>query len=148
GIPAEMLPRIFDMFTQVDRSLERTHGGLGIGLTLVKQLVELHRGRIEAQSEPGHGTEIRVRLPILAERPASPGPAAALGALPKTPRRVLVVDDNRDSAESLATLLRLAGQQTQLAYDGLEALAAVERFRPDLVLLDIGLPKLNGFDVC
>ncbi len=148
GISPEMLPRIFDMFTQVDRSLERTHGGLGIGLTLVKQLVELHHGRVEAFSEQGRGTEIRVRLPIMAAEPPSPRPAPSLDALPKTPYRVLVVDDNRDSAESLGTLLRLVGQETLLAYDGLEALEAVERFRPDLVLLDIGLPKLNGFDVC
>jgi CheY-like chemotaxis protein len=148
GIPSHELASIFEMFTQVDRSLERTQGGLGIGLTLVKRLVEMHEGTVEAFSDgPGRGSELVVRLPVLAppraDRPAAPTrPERAAPAA----RRVLVVDDNPDSATSMADLLSLSGHQTHTAHDGLEAVAAAEQFRPDLVLLDIGLPKLNGFD--
>lgn len=149
GIAPNQLGRIFDMFVQLDTSLERSVSGLGIGLTLAKNLVELHGGTMEVHSAgAGQGSEFVVRLPVLAEapKPAPPEPAAMeLKATP--PRRILVVDDNEDSAESLTILLSLAGHKTHTAYDGLEALGAAETFRPDMILLDIGLPKLNGYEV-
>jgi PAS domain S-box-containing protein len=148
GIPREQLPRIFDLFVQVDTSLERAASGLGIGLTLVKTLVEMHGGAVAAHSEgPGRGSEFVVRLPVAdagaaAPARAAPAPVTAPG------RRVLIVDDNPDGAGSLATLLELSGHRTERAHDGVEAVEAAERFRPEVVLLDIGLPKLNGYDVC
>ena len=148
GIPGDMLPRIFEMFTQVDHSLERSQGGLGIGLTLVRRLVDLHDGTIEARSDGlDQGSEFVVRLPVLQpplERPpTSDGPkAAALSG-----SRILVVDDNKDSADSLGMLLRLKGNEIRTAYDGIEAVDVAETFHPELVLLDIGLPKLNGYEV-
>ena len=148
GIPADMLPRIFEIFTQVDRSLERSQGGLGIGLTLVKRLTELHGGDIVARSDgPGAGSEFTVRLPILpesADEPEGAAPAAETPALPA--RRILVVDDNRDSADSLTMILEILGNEVHTAYDGVEAVEAATAFRPDLVFLDIGLPRLNGYD--
>jgi PAS domain S-box-containing protein len=148
GIPAAMLPRIFDMFVQVERAGDHSQGGLGIGLTLVKRLTELHGGTIEARSDgPGKGSVFTVRLPLAAERGASPGastgpyPAATLLDL-----RVLVVDDNKDAADSLAVLLRANGSEVRVAYDGLEAVGAAIAFKPNVVLLDIGLPKLYGYD--
>jgi PAS domain S-box-containing protein len=148
GIPGDMLSRIFDMFTQVDRSLERSQSGLGIGLTLVRRLVEMHDGTIEARSNgPGEGSEFVVRVPVFIqlthEPPKSDGPKAV--ALSEC--RILVVDDNKDSADSMAMLLRLKGNDTRTAHDGLEAVETAESFRPELVLLDIGLPKLNGYEV-
>jgi PAS domain S-box-containing protein len=151
GIPPAMLLRIFDLFTQGDRTLERSHGGLGIGLTLAKHLVDMHGGTVEASSAgPGFGSEFVVRLPILVKHPEVAERAATptVSRHAAGPRRILVVDDNADSAESLAMLLKLNGHETRLAYDGLQAVEAAEQFRPDLVLLDIGLPKLNGFDAC
>jgi CheY-like chemotaxis protein len=148
GIPADRLESIFEMFTQMDRSLERSQGGLGIGLTLVKRLVEMHGGSITAQSEgQGAGSEFVVRLPILLDQSRTPvrTPSAAL---PVSRRRVLVVDDNRDSAVSLAMLLKMTGNTTHTAHDGMEALEAAEKFLPEVVLLDIGLPKLSGHEVC
>jgi CheY-like chemotaxis protein/two-component sensor histidine kinase len=149
GIPREMLPHIFELFTQVDRSLERSEGGLGIGLTLVQRLVELHGGSVAACSDgPGQGSEFVVRLPVAADpvdeavrpqlEPALAAPAA---------RRILIVDDNRDSANSLAELLHLRGHETHVAHDGLEALQVVAAVQPDVVLLDIGLPKMSGYEV-
>jgi len=147
GIPSEMLPRVFDIFTQVDRSLEGAQGGLGIGLSLVKGLVEKHGGTVEAKSDgPGRGSEFVVRLPAPAadlpgtnrRLPAVAGPAPA--------RRVLIVDDNRDAAVSLAAMLDFMGNVTRTAHDGLEALDVAEAFRPDLVVLDIGMPRLSGYD--
>ncbi len=150
GIPAEMLSHIFELFTQVDQTLERSQGGLGIGLTLVKQLVELHDGAIEVSSDgPGLGSEFVVRLPLLVEQHAkvhAEAPMRSIGAIAS--RRILVVDDNEDSAKSLAKLLSIAGHETRIAFDGLDAVAAAEEFRPDVVLLDIGLPRLNGFEAC
>jgi PAS domain S-box-containing protein len=151
GIPADVLPRVFDMFTQADRPLERTQGGLGIGLSLVKGLVELHGGSVKARSDgPGLGSEFVVRLPVLLESAGTPArrpaPVARSARCPR--RRVLVVDDNGDSAESMAELLAVMGHETRTARDGLEAVAAAGAFRPDVVLLDIGLPKLNGYDAC
>ena len=150
GIPRGMLQKIFDMFTQVDQSLERTRGGLGIGLTLVRQLVELHGGSIQALSEgPGRGSEFVVRLPVLSdESKLQPQEAITSATSPTTGRRILVVDDDRDAAGSLATLLQMTGNETRIACDGLEAVHAAETFKPDVVLLDIGMPKLNGYDAC
>lgn len=157
GIPPDKLESIFGMFSQIGGALERTKGGLGIGLTLVKTLVELHGGHIEARSEGlKKGSEFIVTLPIVSS-PVGGLPVAdeqaGSAASPATEtaaerRRVLVVDDNRDSAESLAMLLRLAGNETHTAYDGREALTVAGKVRPDVLLLDIGLPELNGYDVC
>jgi CheY-like chemotaxis protein/two-component sensor histidine kinase len=149
GIPADAMPRVFKMFSQVDRNMERAQGGLGIGLSLVLRLVELHGGTIEARSDgPGRGSQFVVRLPIVSDvQPAKT--AAGDGGLPETAkRRVLVVDDNHDSAWSLRMMLELMGNETHTAYDGLAAVAAAEEFLPDLILLDIGLPHLNGYDAC
>ncbi|MCE9548706.1 MAG: PAS domain S-box protein [Planctomycetia bacterium] len=148
GIPAEMLPRIFEMFTQIDQSLGRSGGGLGIGLTLVQRLVELHNGSVSAASAgAGHGSEFTVRLPILEDEPQPLSGQEAGEPSVTSGRRILVVDDNRDSASSLAMLLKLTGNETQTAFDGLAALEAAENFQPDAVLLDIGLPQLNGYEV-
>jgi CheY-like chemotaxis protein len=149
GIRADQIPRLFEMFAQADTSLDRSRDGLGIGLTLARTLVELHRGTIEAHSDGlGAGSEFVVRLPVLvdATRPLS---RPALESAPaQRGRRVLIVDDNEDGAGSLAMLLGLEGHDTHTAHDGLAALEAVERLRPDAVLLDIGLPGLNGYEVC
>lgn len=147
GIAADQLPRIFDMFTQVDCSLERSTSGLGIGLSLVKNLVEMHGGTVEVHSAGlGQGSEFVVRLPVLADMPKPPPEPAVSEPTPTTARRILVVDDNRDSANSLAMLLKLTGHETHTAYDGLEAVESAATLRPDVVLLDIGLPKLNGYE--
>jgi PAS domain S-box-containing protein len=149
GIPTDQLGRVFEMFTQIDRTLERSQGGLGIGLTLVKRLVEMHGGSVEAFSEgPGRGSEFVVRLSVLIEKPEAVTPEPTSEPTKLTARRILVVDDNTDAASSLAMLLTLTGNETHTVHDGLEAVAAAERFRPDVVLLDIGLPKLNGYDAC
>jgi PAS domain S-box-containing protein len=148
GISKHMLPRIFDMFTQVDHSLERSQGGLGIGLTLVRRLVEMHDGRIEAHSEGlGEGSEFIVRLPILIQPRVAPIPSDAARFSDLNRHRILVVDDNCDAADSLGMLLRLKGNEIRNAHDGLYAIEVAESFRPDLILLDIGLPKLNGYEV-
>jgi CheY-like chemotaxis protein/two-component sensor histidine kinase len=147
GIAADQLARVFDMFTQVDTSLERAVSGLGIGLALVKTLVELHGGSVEARSAGvGQGSEFVVRLPMLTETPEPPPELRASRPTTTTGRRILVVDDNQDSARSLAMLLKLTGNETQMSYDGLEAVEAAARFRPDVILMDIGLPKLNGYE--
>jgi len=149
GIAADQLPRIFEMFVQIDTSLERSVSGLGIGLTLVKNLVEMHDGTVEAHSAGvGQGSEFVVRLPIAVESAEPPPAPTIVEPTTTTPRRILVVDDNRDSATSLAALLELTGHETHIAYDGLEAVEAAVTFGPDVVLLDIGLPKLNGYDAC
>jgi PAS domain S-box-containing protein len=151
GIPAEALPRIFDMFSQVDRTMDRAQGGLGIGLTLVRRLTEMHGGKVEARSEgPGRGSEFIIRLPILDEtrERSSQGSAQRPAAETEPQCRILVVDDNRDSASSLGMMLKLMGNEVYTAHDGLAALEAAEQFRPDFILLDIGLPKLNGYEAC
>jgi signal transduction histidine kinase/CheY-like chemotaxis protein len=154
GIPPDMLSKVFDLFIQVDQSLDRSQGGLGIGLTLVRQLVELHGGRIEAHSEGiNRGTEFVLRLPAPAPaRPAAPSPSAETNGSRTRPRvgptrRILVVDDNQDAARSLAKLMRLCGHDVATAYDGPSALAALETFPAEIVLLDIGLPGMNGYEV-
>jgi CheY-like chemotaxis protein/two-component sensor histidine kinase len=147
GIPPDKLDSVFEMFTQIDRSLERSQGGLGIGLSLVKHLVEMHGGSVEAYSEgPGRGSEFVVRMPILIEKAKPRTPTA--DQTRTTSHRILIVDDNRDAAASLAMLLKLTGHETQTAHDGLEAVDAAEKFHPHVVLLDISLPKLNGYDAC
>ncbi len=148
GIPAEALPRIFQMFSQVDRNMEMAQGGLGIGLTLVRRLVEMHGGTVDAHSDgPGHGSEFTVRLPILKKaQVVAPLPTITDGLPAK--RRILIVEDNQDSAMSLSTMLKLMGNETHTAHDGLAAVEAAEQFRPDMILLDIGLPKMNGYDTC
>jgi two-component system CheB/CheR fusion protein len=147
GIPPEKLGSVFEMFAQVDRSLERSQGGLGIGLALVKRLVEMHGGSVEAYSAGlGRGSEFVVRLPTLIDKLQPEEPTAE--QTPTTAHRILIVDDNRDAAMSLATLLTLTGNKMQTAHDGLEAVEAAALFRPDVVLLDLSLPKLNGYDAC
>jgi signal transduction histidine kinase/ActR/RegA family two-component response regulator len=151
GIPSEALSRIFEMFSQVDVTSERSGGGLGIGLSLVKGLVELHGGTIEARSEgPGRGSEFIVHLRLAAiessstkaETPEVDAPLTTSGR-----RRILVADDNRDAADSLAMLLRLAGHDVRVAHNGRAALALAQAFRPDTALLDIGMPDLDGYQV-
>ena len=151
GIPAELLPRVFDLFVQGEDSLARTHGGLGIGLTLVQRLVEMHGGSVAAASGgTGQGSEFTVRLPRAAPAAAQgPGaaPARAASRAPGTRVRLLVVDDNVDAAETIARILQLSGHETECVYDGPTALAAVETKRPDVVVLDIGLPGMDGYEV-
>jgi PAS domain S-box-containing protein len=143
--------RIFEPFAQAGESLARAHGGLGLGLALVKGLVELHGGTVAVRSDgPGRGTEFTVRLPLLAQG-EEPGPASGTGREPpagvRRRRRVLVVDDNRDAAETLAELLRLEGHEVEVASDGASALERVRRTAPDAVLCDIGLPGMSGYEV-
>jgi signal transduction histidine kinase len=148
GIARDMLPRVFDLFTQVEVPSKNAQGGLGIGLTLVRQVVQLHGGTVEALSDgPGRGSEFVVRLAALAAPRGSPEEAAAIPAGAPGGRRVLVVDDNRDGADSLAVLLCLAGHKTRAAYNALDGLRAAREWRPDVVLLDIGLPDLTGHEV-
>ena len=166
GIAREHLSGLFDMFSQIDTSLERAQGGLGIGLNLVKQLVEMHGGRVEARSDGvGSGSEFIVHFPLLTAAEEALIQSAANAAIPATVnvasaqeasvavaptpprrRRILVVDDNEDSADSLAMLLRLQGHEAHIARDGLEAVEMALRTQPEVVLLDIGLPKLNGYE--
>jgi CheY-like chemotaxis protein/nitrogen-specific signal transduction histidine kinase len=148
GIAAEQLPRIFEMFVQGDMSLERSRDGLGLGLTLVKNLVEMHDGSVEGSSAGvGQGSEFVVRLPLLSGlRPSqsrAPSDAEPGGTVQ---RRILLVDDNRDSADSLAMLLKVMGHEVSTAHDGLEAVERAATFRPHVILLDIGLPRLNGYE--
>jgi signal transduction histidine kinase/integral membrane sensor domain MASE1 len=148
GIPADMLPRVFDMFTQADRTLDHSRGGLGIGLTLVRRLVEMHAGKIEVRSVRGQGTTFIIRLPVLSAPARAQRRRVVEPRAPGTSRqRVLIVDDNEDSALSLATLLDLSGNETRIAHDGLQAIAMADSTRPDVVLLDIGLPGRSGYEV-
>ena len=147
GIPKEMLGRIFDMFAQGGAAGDQSQGGLGIGLTLVRRLVEMHGGTVEARSDgPGKGSEFTVRLPLAAANDAVAGPDAPAEKPTGKSRRILVVDDNRDAADSLSMLLRARGHDVRVAYDGLEAVGSAVAFNPDVVLMDIGLPKLYGYD--
>ncbi|MGE3803316.1 MAG: response regulator [Gemmataceae bacterium] len=147
GIAPELLPQIFELFVQADKSLDRSQGGLGIGLTLVRSLVTLHGGSVEARSAGlGQGSEFTVTLPrAAASPPAAISPSTNNSAHQQ--RRILVVDDNADAANSLAMLLRVAGHQVRTAHDGPDALADIDQVQPDLVLLDIGLPGLDGLEV-
>ncbi len=149
GIAAPMLPKVFEMFVQADRSANRSQGGLGIGLTLVKRLAELHEGTVSVRSEgPGQGSEFVVRLPVAHVRERDAGQSSVRQAVTAAlQRRVLVVDDNKDAATSLGMLLRFLGTDVQVAHDGATALALIENYRPDVVLLDIGMPGMDGFEV-
>lgn len=153
GIDPDLLPRVFELFTQAERSLDRSQGGLGIGLTLVRRLVELHGGRVEARSAGvGLGSEFTVRLPIAQPSPgedaASPpclDPAADFPS--DSPQRILVVDDNVDGAEILARLMKAGGHRVEVAHDGLRALEVARSLKPEVVLLDIGPPEMDGYQV-
>jgi CheY-like chemotaxis protein len=141
---------VFDMFTQVDRSLERSQGGLGIGLSVVRALLELHGGRVEVHSNCGEkGTEFVARLPVaLAPAGGRPPNRESDDTARSSKYRILIVDDNEDSAISLGMMLKIMGHDIRTAHDGLEAVDTTATFLPDVVLLDIGLPKLNGYDAC
>jgi CheY-like chemotaxis protein len=146
GIAPELLPNIFDLFVQSTRSLDRIHGGLGIGLTLVRRLVQLHGGTVGVRSDgPGLGSEFTVRLPILAAPAAASTPSTS--AAHEKPRRILIVDDNEDSTRSMAILQKRRGHETRTAFTGPDAVAAAAEFLPEVVLLDIGLPGMDGFEV-
>ena len=147
GIAPEFLPRIFDLFAQAERGSDRSEGGLGIGLSLVQRLVLLHAGTVEASSELGRGTEFIVRLPLAATTPAVNAPSTNRNASSGGSCRVLVVDDNVDAANALELLLTSSGHDVRSVHDGPTALEAVLDYRPDVVLLDIGLPGLDGFEV-
>ena len=147
GLAPDMLTRVFDLFTQEQRTLDRSQGGLGIGLTLVRSLVELHGGTVKAASDgPGRGSEFVVRLPAL---PAGTSVVAELkpSQLAASRHRLLIVDDNVDSAESLAEVLALNGHEVRIAHDGATALIEAQSLRPDVILLDIGLPRMDGYEV-
>jgi CheY-like chemotaxis protein len=150
GIPSEMLSRIFVPFTQVESSTSRGSGGLGIGLAVVRMLVELHGGSVDARSPGlGQGTEIIVRLPIHSdtqptEEPSTEAPARILE---HTSRRILIVDDNADAAQSLATALELSGHRVAVAYDAPSAIEVAIAEGPDIIFLDLGLPGMDGYEV-
>ena len=165
GIDPALLPRIFELFTQAERSLDRSQGGLGIGLALVQRLTELHGGTVEATSTLGQGSEFVVRLPLrsdewrvvsgeqenLGHAPSPPAthhsPLATSSSPLATPLRVLIVDDNVDTVSSFSMLLRASGHDVRTAHDGFAAIEAALDYRPDAMLLDIGLPGLNGYEV-
>jgi signal transduction histidine kinase/DNA-binding response OmpR family regulator len=150
GIPKEALPIVWELFTQVDRSLDRSQGGLGIGLTVVRRIVELHGGRVEALSDgPGRGSEFVVRLPSYqtGRNELEGQDGGAMKTKLKTASTVLVVDDNVDAAEMIAELLALTGHDARVAHDGPSAIALAQEIEPDVVLLDIGLPGMNGYEV-
>jgi signal transduction histidine kinase len=150
GIPPELLPRLFQLFTQVDGAAHRAQGGLGIGLALVRQLIQMHGGSVTAYSQgPGQGSEFLIRLPlrVRAYRDATAMPDVPLHEPGRPGHRILLADDNRDALESLATLLQCDGHEVRTAADGAEALEVAAECHPDIVLLDIGMPKLDGYEV-
>jgi PAS domain S-box-containing protein len=148
GIASDLLPNIFDLFTQANRTLDRAQGGLGIGLTLVKKIVELHRGKVEAKSAGiGQGSEFTVQLPVLVSQALQKSKPSTAAEPSSQTSRVLVVDDNIDGAETVAMTLRLSGYDVQVAYSGLAALTAVEKYQPNIVILDIGLPEMDGYEI-
>jgi CheY-like chemotaxis protein len=149
GIPAEMLGRIFEMFTQVDRSAERTQGGLGIGLHIARRLVEMHGGSIAVTSE-GHrkGSEFIVRLPARIEQAVRAVESDTQRRPAWMGKRILVADDNADSAETLKIMLEVMGNEVRVARDGEEAVEVAREFAPEAILMDIGMPRMNGYDAC
>jgi CheY-like chemotaxis protein len=148
GIAAEELPRIFEMFAQVSTPIDRPQGGLGLGLALARELVELHGGTLEARSPGlGKGSEFVVTLPLGAMPLERPRPARVARAASPVRRKVLVVDDSHDTALMLAKQVELSGHETRVAHDGAEALRLAEQFRPDTAILDIGLPGLDGYEL-
>lgn len=149
GIAPDQLHRIFEMFAQVDQSLERSQGGLGIGLTLVRRLVEMHGGKVQAKSEGlGMGADFVVELPLVKQTLKIKSCEETCDTTIKGSLRILIVDDNRDSAESLAMMLRVHGNETRVAYDGESGVKLAEIYQPDVILFDIGLPKMNGYEAC
>jgi CheY-like chemotaxis protein/anti-sigma regulatory factor (Ser/Thr protein kinase) len=152
GIPESERASIFEMFSQIDRAPHKPYGGLGIGLHLVKRLVEMHGGTIDVHSAgPGQGSTFTVRLPLTSRMPAQAPAELAVPAAADTTspsRRILIVDDNVDHAESLATLLGLEGHEIYVEHNGITGLEAAERLRPDVVMLDLGLPFVDGLDAC
>jgi signal transduction histidine kinase len=150
GIPPELLPRLFQLFTQVDGAAHRAQGGLGIGLALVRQLIQMHGGSVTAYSQgPGHGSEFLIRLPLRVRGYRNPPASSEEPLADAAPRghRILLADDNRDALDSLATLLQCDGHEVHTAADGAEALEVAAACHPDVVLLDIGMPKLDGYEV-
>jgi PAS domain S-box-containing protein len=148
GISAAMLPRVFDLFAQDEQAADRPHGGIGVGLTVVRRIVELHDGRVEAHSEgAGKGARFEVRLPRLASPPGAPARSAARALAAARSARILVIEDNADAAESLRMLLESSGHRVEVCMDGAAALDAARSFRPDLMLVDIGLPGLDGLEI-
>ena len=148
GIPTAMLPHVFEMFTQVDSSLERSKGGLGIGLSIVKRLVEIHGGSVEARSDgQGWGSEFVVRLPVALSVTGDEPTSQPDPVYPSTRHCILVVDDNVDAADSLGQLLEILGNEVITSYDGESGIRAAKKFRPGILLCDIGMPKMNGHDV-
>ena len=148
GMTADVLPKVFDLFAQADRTLERTQGGLGIGLSLVRGLVAMHGGTVHAESPGrGRGSRFTIRLPLATLRAAAPPRAASPAAKPSRARRILLVEDNMDAAESLKLLLQQLGHEVQVVHDGLQAVDAARSFAPDVILLDIGLPGMDGYQV-
>jgi CheY-like chemotaxis protein len=145
GIPKELLPQIFELFVQGDRSLDRSQGGLGIGLSVVRRLIEMHKGEVRASSAGlGRGSTFEIRLPLIARtRARSEVEERAL----VQPKRILIVDDNSDAADSLALLLQLEGHETEAVYSAREALDRAPRYRPEVILLDIGLPEMSGYEL-
>ena len=150
GIAPDHINSVFDLFMQVDRSLSRSRSGLGIGLTLVKRFVEMHGGTVRAHSDgTGQGSSFIIRLPARTAVARDDRPAVSVdGASRRHPQRILVVDDNRDAATTLCQLLQMTGNEVQIAHDGVEAVTVADQFRPQVILLDIGLPRKNGYDVC
>jgi len=147
GIAPEVLPRIFDLFTQADQSLHRAQGGLGVGLALVESLLTMHGGRVEVRTAPGRGSEFIVRLPALSSPQEPLVDRDAVGRAPTHGVRVLVVEDNPDVARSIARLLQVSGHDVRVAYDGSSAIRVAREFAPGVVLLDIGLPLVDGLQV-
>jgi CheY-like chemotaxis protein/anti-sigma regulatory factor (Ser/Thr protein kinase) len=149
GIPARLLSKVFDLFTQDDRTLDRAQGGLGLGLTLVRRIAELHGGTVAARSEgKGRGSEFVVKVPLARFQIAAAAQSAEIAA-PRSlaPMRCLVVDDNVDAAHMLELALKFEGHDVRLAFDGVDAVEAAAVYQPDAVVLDIGLPRMNGYDV-
>jgi signal transduction histidine kinase len=154
GIAADRLESVFEMFSQVETALSRSRGGLGIGLSLTQRLVEMHGGTVQARSAGlGHGSEFVVRVPLASRQDAEPAPSsnpqpAAAVPAPEAGLRVLVADDNKDAADTLAMLLQMMGHSVRYVYDGEAAVQEAKQFNPHIVLLDIGMPKLNGYEAC
>jgi len=151
GLDSDLLPHVFELFTQAPRTLERAAGGLGLGLPVVKEVVEMHGGSVEATSPgPGQGSAIVVTLPRVSEPPSAAPPGGSDGGVGPgvaRPRRILIVDDEPDTRNGLAALLRVSGHEAVAVPDGLSALEATRSFHPDAVLIDLGLPRMNGYEV-
>jgi PAS domain S-box-containing protein len=148
GIPADKLDEIFEVFSQLDRSLERSRGGLGLGLALARQIALLHGGTLHARSDgPGRGSEFALSLPRLSSVARDAAHAGRAGASAGSARSILIADDNRDAADSMGMVLGAAGHQVEIVYNGLDAIAAARRLMPEVMLLDIGMPGMNGYEV-